>query len=133
MQQILDRVNSPDDIRYLSYKELDQLSQEIRESIINTVADNGGHLASNLGITDVTIAMHRVFHSPDDTLIFDVGHQAYAHKIITGRKEMFPSLRQDGGISGFTNKAESEHDFLTSGHCGSSVSCAVGVAETLRL
>ncbi len=133
MQQILDRVNSPDDIRDLSYKELDQLSQEIRERIINTVADNGGHLASNLGITDVTIAMHRVFHSPDDTLIFDVGHQAYAHKIITGRKEMFPSLRQDGGISGFTNKAESEHDFLTSGHCGSSVSCAVGVAETNRM
>ena len=133
MLEILNRVNSPDDLKTLSYRELDQLSQEIRENIISTVADNGGHLASNLGITDVTIAMHRVFNSPDDTLIFDVGHQAYAHKIITGRRDLFSSLRRDGGISGFTNKAESEHDFLTSGHCGSSVSCAIGVAETNRM
>ena len=133
MQDILNRVNSPGDLKRLSLEELEQLSQEIRESIINTVADNGGHLASNLGITDVTVAMHRVFNSPDDTLIFDVGHQAYAHKIITGRRDAFPSLRQDGGISGFTNRAESEHDFLTSGHCGSSVSCAIGVAETNRI
>ena len=133
MREVLNVVNSPEDLKKLSYSELEQLSQEIRDMIVSTVADNGGHLASNLGVTDVTIAMHKVFSSPDDTLIFDVGHQAYAHKIITGRKELFRSLRRNGGISGFTNKAESEHDFLTSGHCGSAISCAVGAAEANRI
>ncbi len=129
----LEIINTPDDIKRLNTEELEVLAEEIREKIIETVAANGGHLASNLGITDVTVALHKSFSCPDDSLIFDVGHQAYAHKLITGRYNDFKTLRKAGGVTGFTNRDESKYDFATSGHCGTSLSMAIGVAEANKL
>lgn len=126
---MLENINSPKDIKGLSYKELESLSDEIRRVTIETVSGGGGHLASNLGIVETTLALHRVFDSPKDKIIFDVSHQSYAHKLITGRYDRFPTLRKYGGISGFTDKNESEHDTVTAGHSGSSVSIALGIAE----
>lgn len=125
---MLENINSPSDIKGLSYKELDELAKEIRNVITDTVSKNGGHLASNLGIVETTLAIHRVFDTPKDTVIFDVGHQCYAHKLITGRFEEFPTLRKKGGISGFLNKSESEYDVFTEGHSGTSLSQALGLA-----
>ena len=99
--KILDRVNSPLDLKILSLEEMNRLAEEIRQLLIEVVAKNGGHLAPNLGVVELTLALHRVFDSPRDKLIFDVGHQAYIHKIITGRKEAFPTLRTYKGLSGF--------------------------------
>ena len=130
---ILENINSPEDLKRLDAKELPALAREIREKIIATVAENGGHLASNLGMVEAEIALHRVFSCPDDSLIFDVGHQAYAHKLLTGRWEDFSTLRQSGGMSGFTNREESEYDVITAGHSGTALSAAVGVAEANRL
>jgi len=127
--QILPKINSPEDVRALSQKELPILAGEIRQKIIETAAQNGGHLASNLGITDTTVALHRVFSCPDDSIVFDVGHQAYAHKLLTGRQAEFSTIRQKGGLSGFTNRGESSYDTVTAGHCGTSLSTAVGIAE----
>ena len=120
-------------MRALSQKELPILAGEIRQKIIETAAQNGGHLASNLGITDTTVALHRVFSCPDDSIVFDVGHQAYAHKLLTGRQAEFSTIRQKGGLSGFTNRGESSYDTVTAGHCGTSLSTAVGIAEANRL
>ena len=130
---MLQSIHSPDDIRALSVQELQALSAEIREKIICTVAANGGHLASNLGITELSIALHRHFRSPEDKIIFDVSHQCYAHKLLTGRYEDFHTLRTHGGISGFTNREESPHDIFTCGHSGASISAALGIAEANRL
>ncbi len=124
---ILDRINGPRDLDSLSTAELTQLSQEIRELIINVVSRNGGHLASNLGNVELTLAIHRIFHSPRDQIIWDVGHQAYTHKIITGRKDKFSSLRTLGGISGFPKMCESEHDIFNTGHSSTSISAAQGL------
>ncbi|MBO4545940.1 MAG: 1-deoxy-D-xylulose-5-phosphate synthase, partial [Treponema sp.] len=109
---LLAQIKSPDDIKNLSQKELRKLADEMRRTIIDTVGKNGGHLASNLGIVELTIALHKVFSSPKDAIVFDVSHQCYAHKLLTGRYGEFSSLRQGGGISGFTKKCESEHDFF---------------------
>ena len=131
--KILDNITSPEDVKKLNQNELPILAREIREKIIETAVKNGGHLASNLGIADTTVALHRVFSCPEDSIIFDVGHQAYAHKLLTGRVEDFHTLRQSGGISGFTNRQESKYDAVTAGHSGTALSTAVGIAEANRL
>ena len=128
MYRILDKVNSPGDIKTLSQCELGELCIEIRELLISQVTENGGHLASNLGVVELTVALHRVFDSPKDKLIWDVGHQSYVHKLLTGRKEYFPSLRRHQGLSGFPDRDESPHDAFTTGHGGTSISAALGMA-----
>lgn len=107
---VLEKVNYPVDLRKLSIAEMNTLAEEIRKLIINTVASNGGHLASSLGTVELTLALHYVFNTPDDKLIWDVGHQSYAHKIVTGRKEKFSTLRRKGGLSGFPKRKESAYD-----------------------
>ncbi|MDY6854250.1 MAG: 1-deoxy-D-xylulose-5-phosphate synthase [Thermodesulfobacteriota bacterium] len=129
MNRLLDKVNIPVDIRSLSITELVQLADEIRQEIIRIVSKNGGHLASSLGTVELTIALHYVFNTPDDKLIWDVGHQAYTHKILTGRKDRFHTLRQEGGISGFPKRGESPYDVFSVGHSGTSISAALGMAE----
>ncbi|WP_027883525.1 1-deoxy-D-xylulose-5-phosphate synthase [Meiothermus rufus] len=125
---ILSKINQPQDLKALSQDELLQLAEELRSEIIRVCAQNGGHLASSLGAVELIVALHRVFDSPRDRLIFDVGHQAYAHKILTGRKEVFHTIRQEGGISGFTKISESEHDATTVGHASTSLASALGMA-----
>jgi 1-deoxy-D-xylulose-5-phosphate synthase len=126
---VLDRVNIPADIRRLDLAELNRLAGEIREKMIETVSRCGGHLAPSLGTVELTLALHRVFDTPRDKLIWDVGHQAYAHKIITGRKDRFHTLRQKGGISGFPKREESPYDVFNVGHSSTSISAATGIAE----
>ena len=131
--KILDRVNSPLDLKTLTLDEMNELAAEIRQLIIDVVSKNGGHLAPNLGVVELTIALHRVFDSPKDKLVFDVGHQAYIHKILTGRKKEFPTLRQYKGLSGFPKRQESEHDIFGVGHSSTSVSAADGIAAARDL
>jgi len=128
MAQILEKINSPADIRELSIKELNTLAAELREVIISVCASNGGHLAPSLGVVELTIALHRVFASPQDKIVWDVGHQAYAHKLLTGRRERFATLRTLGGISGFPKRSESPHDTFDVGHSSTSISAALGMA-----
>ena len=128
MSKWLDQINSPQDLKNLPLDKLDELAEEIREKIVTTVSHNGGHLASNLGTIELTLAIHRVFESPKDKIIWDVGHQCYTHKIITGRKDKFETLRIFEGISGFPNRAESDHDVFNVGHASTSISSALGVA-----
>ena len=123
---LLEKVKSPDDIKSMSLKELEILCEEIRKTLVNTASVTGGHLASNLGVVELTVALHKVFNSPCDKLIFDVGHQCYTHKILTGRFDKFHTLRQEDGISGFLRPAESEHDVFVSGHASTSISVACG-------
>ena len=130
---LLSKIHSPEDIKKLSQKELKQLAQEIRTTIINVVGKNGGHLASNLGVVELTIALHRVFNSPEDAIVFDVSHQCYTHKLLTGRYEEFPTLRKAGGLSGFTNKNESPHDYFINGHSSTSISSALGLLTAREL
>lgn len=129
----LENVNFPKDIKKLNIDELDALCDEIRELMIDTVSKNGGHLASNLGAVELTVAMHKVFNSPSDQFVFDVGHQCYTHKILTGRKDSFSTLRTEGGISGFTRPCESNHDIFSSGHSSTSISAAIGLAKAKTL
>lgn len=124
---ILDKVNSPEDLKRLSLEELLLLAEEIRSEIIRVTAQNGGHLASSLGAVELVLALHRVFDSPRDRILFDVGHQAYAHKLVTGRKDRFHTLRKEGGISGFTKVSESPHDAITAGHASTSLANALGM------
>ena len=128
MVVFLEGIYSPSDLRYLNQSQLRKLASEIRERLVNTVLLNGGHLASNLGVVELTIALHRIFESPSDKIIWDVGHQAYTHKLLTGRNDIFGSLRQHRGISGFTARDESPHDVFGAGHAGTSISAAVGMA-----
>ncbi|MFC1988236.1 1-deoxy-D-xylulose-5-phosphate synthase [Chloroflexota bacterium] len=128
MPNLLTRINSPVDLKLLTRQELEQLAAEIREELVKVVSTNGGHLASNLGVVELTIALHRVYDSPKDKIIWDVGHQAYTHKLLTGRRTLFTSLRQHGGLSGFTSRSESEHDPFGAGHASTSVSAALGMA-----
>ena len=123
----LGNINSPNDIKQLNIEQLNELCAELRSKIISTVSKNGGHLASNLGSVELTVALHKAFNSPDDTIIFDVGHQCYPHKLLTGRYNDFTSLRQNGGISGFMKPEESEHDAVITGHSSTSVSSAFGI------
>lgn len=125
----LQKINSPDDVKKLTNDELNILCDEIRELMINTVSKTGGHLASNLGVVELTVALHKVFDSPSDQIVFDVGHQCYTHKILTGRKDSFSTLRTEGGISGFTRPIESRHDIFSSGHSSTSISAAIGLAK----
>jgi 1-deoxy-D-xylulose-5-phosphate synthase len=128
MSQWLEKINSPADLKDIPLDKLDELAQEIRDKIITVVSNNGGHLASNLGAIELVIAIHRVFDSPKDKIIWDVGHQCYTHKLLTGRKERFDTLRKYEGLSGFPNRQESEHDVFNVGHASTSISSALGVA-----
>jgi 1-deoxy-D-xylulose-5-phosphate synthase len=128
MTKILDRIDNPADLKQLTYPELEQLASEIRQELVSVVSANGGHLASNLGVVELTLALHRVFDAPRDKIIWDVGHQSYAHKLVTGRRKEFTSLRQYGGLSGFTSREESEYDAFGAGHASTSVSAALGIA-----
>ncbi len=130
---MLKEIKSPENIKKLSYEELKDLAKEIRELIIKTIKINGGHLGSSLGAVEIILAVHKVFNAPEDKIIFDVGHQAYAHKIITGRYEKFNTIRKKGGLSGFTNRFESEYDHFTAGHAGPSISTALGISEANKL
>ena len=131
--RLLKNINSPEDLKKLSSAEMPALAGEIREFLIENVNKTGGHLASNLGVVELSIALHRVFNAPKDHLIFDVGHQSYVHKILTGRREEFSELRQAGGLSGFTRREESEYDCFGAGHSSTSVSAALGFAEADKL
>ena len=126
MENILQNIHSPEDLRRLNGKELNQLPEEIRERIIEVVSRNGGHLAPNLGTVELTIALHIVFHAPEDKILWDVGHQAYTHKLLTGRADRFDTLRKRGGVSGFTKMDESPYDCFGSGHSGTALSAAMG-------
>ncbi len=125
----LSSIKSPEDIRSLSLDECELLADDIRTKIIKTVSQNGGHLASNLGVVEITMALHRVFHAPEDKLIFDVGHQTYVHKLLTGRYDAFDTLRTYGGLSGFPRHCESEYDCFEAGHASTALSAALGYAR----
>lgn len=129
----LAELDLPGDLKDLSLKQCRGLCSEIRKTLITTVSKNGGHLASNLGAVELTMAIHRNFSSPDDKIVWDVGHQCYTHKILTGRYQQFATLRQKGGISGFPKPKESEHDSFISGHSSTSVSVACGIAEAMKM
>ncbi|HXX59614.1 MAG TPA: 1-deoxy-D-xylulose-5-phosphate synthase [Dehalococcoidales bacterium] len=128
MTRLLDSINQPGDLKNLTEEQLIQLAAEIRDELVAVVSANGGHLASNLGVVELTIALHRIFDSPRDKIVWDVGHQSYAHKLLTGRREKFNTLRQYGGLSGFTCRNESEHDPFGAGHASTSISAALGMA-----
>jgi len=130
---ILESINSPADLKALSFAECDQLAGEIRDFIVAAVSKNGGHLGSNLGVVELTLALHRVFNSPEDILLFDTGHQAYVHKLITGRSDGFAQLKQEGGLSGYPSRAESPHDLIENSHASTALSYAHGIATSLRL
>ncbi len=130
---IIDQADSPKELKGLTLAQLELLADEIRDLIVETTSKTGGHVAPNLGVVELTLALHYVYDSPRDKLFWDVGHQCYAHKILTGRKHLFPTLRQFGGISGFPKKAESEHDVFDTGHSGDSISAALGHAVGARL
>jgi len=130
---ILERINSPADLKQCSMPELNTLAQEIRQELIDTVSENGGHLGANLGTVELTIALHYVFESPRDALVWDVGHQAYIHKLLTGRRERFNTIRQEGGISGFLSRDESEHDAFGAGHASTAISAALGMAAARQM
>ena len=127
---LLETINSPEDLKKLSVAALIELADEIRPHITDIISRTGGHLASNLGIVELTIALHYIFNTPDDKIIWDVGHQCYTHKILTGRREAFNTIRQDGGLSGFPSRKESPYDVFDTGHASNSISIAVGLAES---
>jgi 1-deoxy-D-xylulose-5-phosphate synthase len=124
MTKLLDQIHFSFDVKKLDLEELGELCREIREVILSTVSTNGGHLASNLGVVELTVALHYIFDLPKDKLVWDVGHQSYAHKLLTGRRERFQTLRQYGGISGFPKREESPFDTFDSGHSGTSISAS---------
>ncbi len=133
MDKIIDKVNSPADLRRLDAAQLEQLCSEIRHYIVECCATNPGHLASSLGAVDLTVGIHYVYDTPDDKVVFDVGHQAYAHKILTGRRDAFRQNRKKGGLSGFPNRDESPYDIFGAGHASTSISAALGLSEAGRL
>ena len=126
---LIEKINSPADVKKLSAKELTALAEELRGRLIDVISKNGGHLSSNLGVVELTVSLHFVFDSPDDRILWDVGHQSYVHKLLTGRRDQFDTLRQFGGLSGFPNPTESAHDAFVAGHSGNSISAALGFAE----
>ncbi|MEL4358408.1 MULTISPECIES: 1-deoxy-D-xylulose-5-phosphate synthase [unclassified Luteococcus] len=130
---LLDQITQPSDLRALSREELDELAREIRAFLVTNVSRTGGHLGPNLGVVELTIALHRVFDSPHDPLVFDTGHQSYVHKILTGRAGQFEGLRQKGGLSGYPSRAESEHDWVENSHASTSLSWGEGLAKAFRL
>jgi len=130
---LLDSIHDPADLRRLTYEQLDQLAAEIRSFIVETVTTTGGHLGSNLGVVELTLALHRVFDSPRDVILWDTGHQAYVHKLVTGRQGSFGSLKQAGGLSGYPSRAESEHDWVENSHASTALSYAHGIATAFHL
>jgi 1-deoxy-D-xylulose-5-phosphate synthase len=129
---LLEKINTPADIRVLNPTQLSTLAEEIREFIIRTISETGGHLSSNLGIVELTLALHYVFQTPEDKIVWDVGHQCYTHKILTGRRDQFSTIRQNGGLSGFPCRKESPYDVFDTGHASNSISVAVGLAEAKK-
>jgi 1-deoxy-D-xylulose-5-phosphate synthase len=129
----LEKIYSPSDLKKLSLSELESLAKEIRTKIIEVMSVNGGHLGSNLGSVEFTLALHYVFSSPEDKFIWDVSHQAYTHKLMTGRKELFSTVRKYQGLSGFAHPGESLHDHLFAGHAGAAISSALGMAHARDL
>ncbi|MBU1154920.1 MAG: 1-deoxy-D-xylulose-5-phosphate synthase, partial [Proteobacteria bacterium] len=130
---LLDQINSPADLQYLNLRQLESLAAELRQRIIDTVEKVGGHLAPSLGVVELTLALHYVFDMPQDKIVWDVGHQTYAHKLLTGRRKQFGTLRQLGGLSGFPKRAESPYDAFDTGHSSTSISAALGLAVGERL
>lgn len=130
---LLDDINEPSDLRRLTFDQLDELAGELRDLIVQTVTTTGGHLGSNLGAVELTLAVHRVFDSPRDVILWDTGHQAYVHKLVTGRRGQFDQLRQPGGLSGYPSRAESPHDWIENSHASTALSYAHGMAAALRL
>ena len=133
MYELLDRIDSPADIKGFSMEQLRQLCDELRQYIVECCARNPGHLAASLGAVELIVGIHYVYDTPQDKLVFDVGHQAYAHKILTGRREAFASMRTQGGISGFPSRDESPFDAFGVGHSSTSISAALGLAEAARM
>lgn len=125
--KLLEKIESPQDIKNLSVKELENLSDEIRQEIVSVVSKNGGHLSPNLGVVELTVALHKVFDSPKDKIVFDVGHQCYAHKMLTGRYKQMDTLRKEGGLSGFPSHLENPNDAFGAGHSSTSISAAYGL------
>ena len=130
---VLDTINGPQDVKRLGSDDLAALAAEIRDLLVSSVARGGGHLGPNLGVVELTIALHRVFDSPRDPILWDTGHQAYVHKMLTGRADRFDTLRQEGGLSGYPSQAESEHDFIENSHASTALSYADGMAKALKL
>ena len=128
MGNLLDSIHSPADLKKLSVRQLESLAQEIRERLIVTLSKTGGHLGPNLGVVELTLALHTVFETPKDKFVFDVSHQAYVHKMLTGRCDRFDTMRQPGGLNGFMLRTESEHDCYGAGHAGTALSAALGMA-----
>ena len=130
---LLDRINQPSDLKKLNAKQVEQLCAEIRHFLLENISKTGGHLASNLGTVELTVALHRVLETPKDKIVFDVGHQCYTHKLLTGRRKQFDHLRQLNGISGFPNPNESEHDAFIAGHGNTALSLAIGMAWAKKI
>ena len=130
---MLEKINGAEDVKSLNGKQKEELAQERREYILQTISENGGHLASNLGVVELTIALHSIFNVPEDKIIWDVGHQTYTHKILTGRKEEFRKIRTKEGIAGFPKTCESEKDCFNTGHSSTSISVALGMAKARDL
>ena len=133
MNKVLDKVNNTEDIKKLSSEEKNILAEEIRKLLLDVVYKTGGHLASNLGVVELTIAIHSVFNTPKDKVVWDVGHQTYVHKILTGRKDKIYTLRQFKGMAGFPKTSESEYDAFNTGHSSTSISAALGMARARDL
>src|ERR1700679_290773 len=131
--EMLEQIRGPADLQHLSQADLRDLAHEIRQFLIHKVAATGGHLGPNLGVVELTLASHRVFDSPHDPIIFDTGHQAYVHKMLTGRAADFETLRKKGGLSGYPSRSESEHDWVESSHASAALSYADGLAKAFEL
>ena len=127
--RLLDSIDAPSDLKALTHEEMAQVAQEVRDTIISVITERGGHLASNLGVVELTLALHRVFDSPKDSIVWDTTNQTYTHKLVTGRRVEFKDIRLEGGLSGFGEPNESPHDALCAGHAGTGLSIALGVAE----
>ena len=128
MGTLLESIQSPADVKRLNEAQLAELAEEIRAFLIQTLSKTGGHLGPNLGVVELTLALHSVFNTPEDKIMFDVSHQAYVHKILTGRRDSFDTIRQPGGLNGFMLRTESEHDCFGAGHAGTALSAALGMA-----
>jgi 1-deoxy-D-xylulose-5-phosphate synthase len=133
MSILLDQINYPADLRKLKQSQLKQACDELRKELVNVVSETGGHLGAGLGVVELTIAIHYVFNTPKDKLVWDVGHQCYPHKLITGRKNSIRTLRKGGGLSGFTKRAESEYDPFGAAHSSTSISSTLGMAVANKL
>src|SRR5689334_24324756 len=132
MASLLNRIDRPQDLQALTEEELQQVAQEVREHIIDTVGEIGGHFGANLGACEIAVALHSMLDSPRDKILWDVGHQAYPHKVLTGRRDDLPSIRHYGGLAPFLSRAESEHDIMGAGHASTAASYAIGIKEAMR-